>query len=362
MAPRQTAPYNGKTGVGHAPRATKETEMFPCWSTSRPGRPALRRVPTPWRFGLVLCLGLMLVGLAGPEWTVAAPKPKPAPLSPCAERPAEQILASFVPPDPISFYVFPRPPRDTGRGIHWVPTGSQAPAVVDRLLAEARTMRLSWLTFLNDDAAIGPNDYLVRKAVASQIEPVMRVYTRRAARSGRPDRDGAALSPAGVRYFQLYNEPNLASENVDVGRTSGAVAQWSAAAGASSWAAAIRASARPVRGTVDDLQFLDDAGAPGERGDLHLLDCAWLASTTTLQPPIDYVGDQHTFCFRLYHQIIAAVVHSMIATEGGAQISVACDPAYPPVSPARQVELVVNGYRYMAQPDHEPYYWPRPTG
>src|SRR6185503_13723180 len=156
--------------------------MFPCRPMSRPCCPALRRVLMPWHFGLAVCLGLMLVGLAEPAGIAVAAKPKPSPLSPCAARPPEQVLASFVPPAPISFYVFPRPSRDTGRGIHWVPTGAQEPAVVDRLLAEARAMHISWLTISSDEAAIGPNDYLVRKAVASQIEPVMRVYTP----NGRP--------------------------------------------------------------------------------------------------------------------------------------------------------------------------------
>jgi hypothetical protein len=47
----------------------------------------------------------------------------------------------------------------------------------------------------------------------------------------------------------------------------------------------------------------------------------------------------------------------MIATEGGAHVGVAFDPAYPPVDEARQIELVLDGYRYLQRPEREPYYF-----
>jgi hypothetical protein len=352
-----------------AAHAAEERRMRPCWWSGRwPGRraPTHDRLPWPWWSLPALCLSLLVAELLGPGAVAAAPKRSREALSPCAERPAEEIMASQVPPQPISFYIFPRPPQDSGRGIHWVPTGIQAPEVVDRYLAEARAMRISWLTIINDGTAIGPNDYLVRKAVASKIEPVMRIFTP----NGRPIEGDLAemvrhYRRLGVRYYQLYNEPNLAAENVDgVPNVERYVEQWSAAArvviinGGYPGIGALSPG-----GTMDELQFLDATLVRlRERGDLHLLDCAWLAlHNYSFNRPIDYVGDQHSFLsFRLYHQIIARRLGRplpMISTEGGTQIGVAFDPAFPPVSPARQVELVMDAYCYMARPDREPYYF-----
>ena len=50
---------------------------------------------------------------------------------------------------------YPHPNGDNGRGMHWVPTTSQPPVVIDRFVAEAQRMGVKWVTFLNKGANIG---------------------------------------------------------------------------------------------------------------------------------------------------------------------------------------------------------------
>ena len=55
---------------------------------------------------------------------------------------------------------YPHPSGDNGRGMHWVPTTHQSKSAVDRFVAEAQKMGVKWVTFLNDGATVGQNDYL----------------------------------------------------------------------------------------------------------------------------------------------------------------------------------------------------------
>jgi hypothetical protein len=267
---------------------------------------------------------------------------------------------------PLALGDYPRPPGDNGRGLHWIPTGAQPPEVVDRFVAEARAMKIKWVTFLNDGAAIGSNDYLVRQLVASGIMPVMRVYTP----NGRPiEGDLGAMvrhyRALGVRYFQLYNEPNNNGENVD-GRPNvdRYVEQWSAAARVVLANGGLPGfGALSPGGNVDDLTFLDQALAGlKRRGQLHLLDRAWIPlHNYSFNRPVDYVGDQHSYLkFRLYNDIIQRHLGRslpMIGTEGGTHPGQDFDKRYPVIDEASQVRHVLDGYRYLARPDREPYYF-----
>jgi hypothetical protein len=230
-------------------------------------------------------------------------------------------------------------------------------------------MRISWITFLNDGAAIGANDYLVQQAVANDIEPVMRIYTPRGQPiPGTPEELAAMVRhyhQLGVRYFQLYNEPNNNSENVD-GRpdVERYVTQWSDAARLVIMNGGLPGiGALSPGGDTDDLEFLDRTlESLASRGQLHLLDCAWLSlHNYFFNRPIDYVGDQHSYLsFRLYNTIIQQRLQRplpIIGTEGGTSIGVAFDPAYPPVGPDRHVELVLDAYRYLNRPERESYYF-----
>jgi hypothetical protein len=169
----------------------------------------------------------------------------------------------------------------------------------------------------------------------------------------------------GVRYFQLYNEPNNATENEGAAPDPERYVQrWSDAARLVLLNGGLPGfGALSPGGDADDLEFLDAAlAALARRGQLHLLDCAWLAlHNYTFNRPIDHLGDRHAYLgFRLYHEIVMHRLGRplpMIATEGGAHVGVAFDPAYPPVDEARQLELVLDGYRYLQRPEREPYYF-----
>ena len=90
---------------------------------------------------------------------------------------------------------------------------SQSPDVVDHFVNEAVNMGMKWVVFLNEGANIGANDYLVHQLTQAKLEPVMRVYTPGLTPIGG-DLESMVhhYSDLGVRYFQLYNEPNLMVE------------------------------------------------------------------------------------------------------------------------------------------------------
>ncbi|MCC6626635.1 MAG: hypothetical protein IT340_04440 [Chloroflexi bacterium] len=320
---------------------------------------------------MLLLVAIVLLGAPAPVGAAEQKKATavPASASACADRPGQLLWTQGVAPAPMALAAFPRPRNDIGRGIHWAPTTYQEPDDVDRLLKEARAMRINWITFLNDGTAIGPNDYLVQQIVKADIEPVLRVYTP----NGQPV-PGAPESLAamvqhyrglGVRYFQLFNEPNNNRENPD-GRPNVAryVTDWSDAARVVIMNGGLPGiGALSPGGDMDDLQFLDGTlDHLAQRGQTHLLDCAWLAlHNYSFNRPIEYVGDQHSYLgFRLYHDIIQRRLGRplpMIGTEGGTHVGADFDPAYPIVDATRQAELVLDAYRYLERPGREPYYF-----
>src|SRR5438093_2927870 len=152
---------------------------------------------------------------AGRSTTITRPATArpPAPLHrPEAVRPP----IAATPGSPMALGEYPHPNGDNGRGLHWIPTTKQSKAVVDRFVAEAQKMGVKWVTFLNDGAAVGQNDYLVDKLVGAGIEPVMRLYSPRL-EPIQGDIEGMVRHYAGmgVHYFQPYNEPNLSVEQPD---------------------------------------------------------------------------------------------------------------------------------------------------
>ncbi len=169
---------------------------------------------------------------------------------------------------PLPLDAFPRPPGDNGRGIHWIPTPRQSREVIDKYIREIEQMGVKWVTFLNDGTQIGDNDYLVEQLVRRGIEPIMRVYTD----GGAPIQgDLEALvrhyRAKGVRYFQLYNEPNLRIENQgqppDPVRY---VDKWLPAA-----RTVIAAGGFPGFGSLSPTPGLAPGAAPGDMDDLAFL-------------------------------------------------------------------------------------------
>jgi len=131
------------------------------------------------------------------------------------DGPATYVRRDAFAPLPLSS--FPRPPNDNGRGLHWFPTTFQTRAVVDRFVPELTAMRIRWVVIVQgmDDWNILANDYLIDRLVerAEGLMVVMRIDRQVGAMDWQ--RLGwivARYRERGVRYVQIYNEPNLIEE------------------------------------------------------------------------------------------------------------------------------------------------------
>jgi hypothetical protein len=287
--------------------------------------------------------------------TSRADRSKPTtPAAAPAEPHRVQDLSQLPGPLPLSAY--PHPDRDNGRGMHWVPTTRQDNATVDRLVNEARRMGVKWVTFLNDGANIGNNDYLVSKLVGAGIEPVMRLYSP-TLEPLQGDIEGMVrhYTAKGVHYFQPFNEPNLNVENPD-GKVS--VDRYLDA-----WVPAARAIVRggglpgfgsmAPGGDYDDQQFLTAAlGGLKARGEVGVLDRAWLSMHNyTWNHPIEDRGDGDGFFkFRAYHKAVQAALGRdipIIGTEGGTFVGQQEDPKMAAVTPGMATDWTRQAFTYM---------------
>lgn len=272
---------------------------------------------------------------------------------------AQPSAALLSPSQPLTLMDYPHPAGDNGRGIHWIPTVSQSPEVVDRFVDEAVAMGMKWVVFLNEGANIGANDYLVKRLTQAGIEPVMRVYT-----PGLVPIEGDLkemvrhYTDLGVHYFQLYNEPNLM---VETGGRYPEVERylnlWIPAAQQVIEAGGLPGfGALSPQGEMDDRLFLQQAlDQLKSRGQSRLLDRSWLAIHNYTGPrPLD---DPDGFLrFQQYDAIVRAALGRslpIIGTEGGTHLS-----KY--VSEKQQVAMVTGAYKYMKH--REPYnfaytYW-----
>lgn len=243
---------------------------------------------------------------------------------------------------------YPRPARDNGRGLHWIPTTGSPPEAVDRFVDEAKAMHARWVVFLNAGADVGQNDHLVRRLTAAGIEPVMRIYTPGIGPvPGDVDAMVRHYKALGVDYYQILNEPNVRDEN------GGAVPSVDRYLDA--WIPAARKviaggglpgfGALSPAGDVDDVRFLRDAlDGLKARDALDTLDRGWLAAHNyTLGRPIQ---DENGFLkFRWYDEVIRAKLGRslpIIGTEGGTTVG------------DRNAD--VSAMKYMEQP-HEPYFF-----
>ena len=299
--------------------------------------------------------------------SVASPTPLPIPTNTPVTPTATSTLTPTVTPEgtatpvikPINQYAlqevipyqaFPTPPGNNGWGMHWIPTVSQEPAVVDRFVAEMVRMHIKWVVFLNDGANAGANDHLVERLVASGIMPVMRLY-----RSGVLSYDGdlgpmvAHYRAKGVYYYQLYNEPNVNDENHQ------------GFANPNQYAVTWAASARDViaNGGLPGIGALSPGGAYNHydflgrtlqalryNGDAHLLNHTWL-SVHNYHGTRPYDDPNGFLLFRKYDEIANSHLGRslpMIGTEGGSY------------SPDHNVETEFIRYQYTYMRNAEPYF------
>jgi hypothetical protein len=295
----------------------------------------------------------------------AAPLPgkPPGPGAPAAPRPSASVQAAqpakptanatYSGPMPLSAY--PHPNGDNGRGMHWIPTTSQSPSAIDRFVAEARRMGVKWVTFLNNGANVGDNDYLVNKLVGAGIEPIMRLWTPTLQPiQGDVEAMVRHYVGLGVHYFQPYNEPNLNDEQPD-GKVSvdRYLDNWIPAA-----QAIIRGGGLPGFGSMapggdmDDQQFLTQALAGlKQRGQVGLLDKGWLSMHNyTHNHPIAEPYTDGFFKFRNYHQILSQALGRdlpIIGTEGGTFVGEQEDPNMPAADANTVATWATQAYTYM---------------
>jgi hypothetical protein len=250
----------------------------------------------------------------------------------------------------IPFEAFPRPRQDNGWGMHWIPTVSQEPGVVDRFVSEIVRMHIKWVVFLNDGTNIGANDYLVDRLVAADVMPVMRLY-----RSALLPYDGnihqlvAHYRAKGVYYYQLYNEPNV---NIENNQGFANPFQYAVA-----WAAAARQvisagglpgiGALSPGGEYNHYEFLDRTlRALKSNDDIHLLAHTWL-SVHNYHGTRPFDDPEGFLLFRNYDAIVKSHLGRslpMVGTEGGSY------------STDRGLEkhLIAMQYNYML--DAEPHF------
>jgi hypothetical protein len=299
--------------------------------------------------------------------SVASPTPLPIPTNtPVTPTPTSTLTPTITPEgtatpvikpinqyalqEVIPYQAFPTPPGNNGWGMHWIPTVSQEPAVVDRFVAEMVRMHIKWVVFLNDGANAGANDYLVERLVASGIMPVMRLY-----RSGVLSYDGdlgpmvAHYRAKGVYYYQLYNEPNVNDENHQ------------GFANPNQYAVTWAAAARDViaNGGLPGIGALSPGGAYNHydflgrtlqalryNGDAHLLNHTWL-SVHNYHGTRPYDDPNGFLLFRKYDEIVNSHLGRslpMIGTEGGSY------------SPDHNVETEFIRYQYTYMRNAEPYF------
>jgi hypothetical protein len=256
----------------------------------------------------------------------------------------------------LALDAYPHPPGDNGRGVHWIPTTKQSNDVVDRFVAEAQRMGVKWVTFLNDGASVGQNDYLVNKLVSAGIEPVMRLYSAKL-EPLQGDVEGMVRHYVGmgVRYFQPFNEPNLALENPDgVPSVEHYLNAWIPTA-----QAIVRGGGLPGFGSLapggdkNDIDFLDEAlSRLKQRGQLGTLDRAWVSMHNyTHNHPIEERADTDGFFkFRAYHRILSQALGRdlpIIGTEGGTFVGEHEDTTLPAIDARTAVSMAGQAYGYM---------------
>jgi hypothetical protein len=335
------------TALAQAPRAYVSPMKRPAVPSPPPAAARKPVAPTP------------------PRASAAPRSPSRQPTTVEASRPSVAAAARPAPALPfdpsqtagaLALGGYPHPDQDNGRGMHWIPTTRQGPAAVDRFVAEAQRMGVKWVTFLNQGASVGDNDYLVSKLAAAGIEPVMRIFSDKLAPL-QGDVEGMVrhFSGLGVHYFQPFNEPNLNCENPD-GKVSvdRYLDAWIPAA-----RAIVRGGGLPGFGSMapggdyDDQKFLTAAlDGLKARGELHVLDKAWLSMHNyTWNHPIADRGDGDGFFkFRAYHRTLQAALGRdipIIGTEGGSIVGSREDTRMAAVTPDMAADWTQQAFTYM---------------
>ena len=179
------------------------------------------------------------------------------------------LLALLIPtpaqarPRPLELADYPRPSSDNGRGIHWSPVlFSQPDAMVDTYLAETDRMEMRWLKLMQPDQPALEHAYLLGQMQRRGMEPILRVQKTYNDPYTHLDALVRAGVAAGVYYYELYANPNVAGlaggwrtgQALDI---SGLATRWSQAARSVRAAGGFPAlPSLSAAGVVDDGVFL----------------------------------------------------------------------------------------------------------
>lgn len=193
----------------------------------------------------------------------------------------ERVRADVV---DIRLSLFPHPADDNGRGLHWFPTLAQKPEVVDRFVPELKQMKIRWLVILQgvEDWNLTSNDYLVERLNEAGIIPVIRID----ARVGWLDLEQLQrivihYRGKGVRYFQIFNEPNAREEwsNAEYPTPESFIRYWIPAAEiiAQNGGLPGLAPLMPMQSRADELFLETELQLLKRAGRYDLINVMWLA-------------------------------------------------------------------------------------
>lgn len=290
---------------------------------------------------------------------------------------------------------YPRPPDDTGAGVHgganaYHPLGDND-GLIPGMLAELKRMGLRWLKLLDMD---GSSYNACRMVLEAGMMPVVRLYRERPYPGVLSEKQRAAaadLVRVGVRYFERGNEPNVDWEWQE-GRWPGYV-----------WGAWTDATFNQLAGDwLQDARYLAglgglvalDAPSPGGHYDDVLFwqniiralkrlgatgliqQSAWLSvHNAGLNHPPDYPDDTRnqqdhpgvtihgsipgeppsspSNCIRKYEKVFAVAQAELgfelpvLCTEGGWWVGNAADPRYPELTVAEASKRQADTLRSM---------------
>jgi len=237
---------------------------------------------------------------------------------------------------PVDMPLWPRPPNDNGRGLHWFPTTMQRQEVVDRFVPELVAMRIRWVVVLNGSAEwdIHANDYLVTRLRAAGIMPILRIVADVGPLDPALVRDVVRhYRPLGVYYYQLFNEPNLHDQWTACQAVGVVPEPHSPERFAACWLPLAQvvvdeqalAGLAPMSpgGDMSDYEFLQRSLAYlARQGQWRVLARTWIGlHNYTFGVPPDYVRDEQGFArYRRYNAIVAATLgesRPILSTEAG---------------------------------------------
>lgn len=228
---------------------------------------------------------------------------------------------------PLSLSGLPRPTNDNGRGLHWFPTTFQTRATVDRFVPELVAMQIRWLVVLQgmDDWNMIANDYLIERLIAVGIMPILRIDRQVGEMNwARLGWIVARYRERGVRYFQVFNEPNAPEEwNTGGGYTPERfVAYWIQAADVVAANGGFPGFA-PMSPQADDSDLVFFQAALEELKRLKRFDLAnlmWVSVHNYGDFDPGHPTDDGFFRYRAYDTIVRKVFGAslpLIITEGG---------------------------------------------